>query len=924
MSRLLPLPGRPLRRPAALALLLAALLAAPAWAQYRIPAGYSSEVIQVRLEEGRSPSEIDAVVPPALRSQAARIRPLFTVDPRRLVELREEGRRRTGRSPVDLRLWFEVQLRPGTDAAAFVVALRGAPGVAVVEPAPLPAPPPSMPLAPPVAPLVAPPPGPPSATTPSFVADQGYLDPATDGIDAEFAWTVPGGNGAGVTVYDVEYSWNQDHEDLSAAAGVALLLPAGHTQRDPFSDDNHGTAVLGELIADNDAIGVTGISWGAGIGLAPAATFDAGNNPVYNPANAIALAAADGGAGDVILIEQQTAVCGLPDPCTGGNCGPSEWVQSVFDAIVNATAAGRVVVEAAGNGGVDLDQDSCNGLFDRSNRDSGAIIVGQGWAPGPTDRERRPNSSYGSRVDLQGWGNSVTTTGYGASYVDPDDPTNPDRWYTDAFNGTSSASPMVAGAVANLQGIRAAAGQPLFSAAEVRQLLVDTGSPQQGDLSEHIGPRPDLLMAIASFMNVPPVADAGPDQTVECASPAGTPVTLDASGSTDANGDAHTYTWRENGNQIATGASPTVAFALGTHTVELTVDDGNGGADTDTVVITVEDTTDPVVTLIGPSELTLECHVDEYVEQGATAEDLCEGDLPVTISGTVDTHTPGVYVLTYTATDGSGNEGAATRTVTVVDTTPPEIVVNNSPLTVWPPNHHYHTFSLADLGVEASDLCDLNLSADDVVIASVTSDEEEDVRGPGDGSTLDDIVIDPACQSADLRAERLRPGNGRVYTLFLEAVDASGNVGTATAEVHVPPSNSGGGLAVLDLPALYTVEGCEPVPPARVAAARGTPGAATAPTAAQAAALPTEYRLGQNYPNPFDGTTRIPFALPEAGETRLALYDLLGREVAVLFAGALPAGVHEVAFDAAGLPRGVYLYRLAVADRVLTGRMLHR
>src|SRR5690606_5646109 len=156
----------------------------------------------------------------------------------------------------------------------------------------------------------------------------------------------------------------------------------------------------------------------------------------YNPANAIALSAADGSAGDVILIEQQIAVCDLPGPCTGGNCGPSEWVQSVFDAIVLATAAGRIVVEAAGNGGVDLDQESCNALFDRTNGDSGAIIVGQGWAPGATDRERRPNSSYGSRVDLQGWGNNVMTTGYGASYVDPDDPANPDRWYTNGFNGT--------------------------------------------------------------------------------------------------------------------------------------------------------------------------------------------------------------------------------------------------------------------------------------------------------------------------------------------------------------------------------------------------------------------------------------------------------------------------------------------------------
>ena len=85
-----------------------------------------------------------------------------------------------------------------------------------------------------------------------------------------------------------------------------MLLNPGDSAVDPFNDDNHGTAVLGEIIADNDTKGVTGISWGATIGLAPANTANLG----YNPANAILLAVADGSAGDVILIEQRTPICG--------------------------------------------------------------------------------------------------------------------------------------------------------------------------------------------------------------------------------------------------------------------------------------------------------------------------------------------------------------------------------------------------------------------------------------------------------------------------------------------------------------------------------------------------------------------------------------------------------------------------------------
>jgi hypothetical protein len=380
-----------------------------------------------------------------------------------------------GEDLPDLNLWFEITLNPGVDPGDFLGALRALVTVDVAEFAPLAPPDP--------------------AVTPDFVADQGYLGPGPDGIDAEFSWTIAGGDGAGITIYDVERTWNQSHEDLSKAAGVALLLAPGDSVNQP--NNNHGTAVLGELIADNDTKGVTGISFGADIGLAPTITVNLG----YNVANAILLAAADGKAGDVILMETQTAVCNA-GPCdqTQVGCGPSEWSQAVFDAIQTAVANRITVVEAAGNGNVNLDQAACNSRFDRTQRDSGAIIVGAGGpAGGTTDRQRLNFSSYGSRVDVQGWGGGVVTTAYGDSYVDPDDPTNPNRWYTDTFGGTSSASPTVAGAAANLQGIaRQMFGTPLLPF-QIRSLLRDTGSPQLGNTAENIGPRPDLQAAIAEI-----------------------------------------------------------------------------------------------------------------------------------------------------------------------------------------------------------------------------------------------------------------------------------------------------------------------------------------------------------------------------------------------------------------------------------------
>ena len=457
--------------------IISLMSSAVAGASPPIPPGYSSEIVHVKFREGTAVYSPEVALPPHLKDSAAYMGRLFSVSEQKLEEIRAIGERHSGQMLPDLNMWFQITLKPGTDAADYIEDMKRLESVEIVEPAPLPSPPP--------------------AITPNFTEEQGYLDAATDGIDAHFSWTIPGGNGTGVKLYDVEYSWNQTHEDLSKANGIPLLLSPGDSAVDPFSDNNHGTAVLGEVIADNDTKGVTGISWGADLGLAPANTANLG----YNPANAIMLAVADGSAGDVILIEQQTGVCGGACGADQVGCGPLEAISSVFAVIQTAVANGFVVVEAAGNGNVNLDQASCNMIFNRTVRDSGAIIVGAGGSPvSGLDRQRLSFSSYGSRVDVQGWGNNVTTTGYGDRYTNPDDPTNPDFWYTAVFSGTSSASPIVAGAAANLQGIALVQFGTPFSAFEVRELLVATGSPQLGNTSEHIGPRPDLREAITRII----------------------------------------------------------------------------------------------------------------------------------------------------------------------------------------------------------------------------------------------------------------------------------------------------------------------------------------------------------------------------------------------------------------------------------------
>jgi hypothetical protein len=74
---------------------------------------------------------------------------------------------------------------------------------------------------------------------------------------------------------------------------------------------------------------------------------------------------------------------------------------------------------------------------------------------------------------------------------------------------------------------------------------------------------------------------------------------------------------------------------------------------------------------------------------------------------------------------------------------------------------------------------------------------------------------------------------------------------------------------------------------------------------------PTAYSLSQNYPNPFNPTTSIRFRLPESGNVRLEVFDVLGKRVAVLVNEHMQAGSYQVPFNASALSSGVYLYRLS-------------
>jgi hypothetical protein len=404
------------------------------------------------------------------------------VSEEKLEAMRSQGRFATGRELPDLNLYFRLRLPPGQDTESIAAQLRALPEVEAVYHVPAPAP----------APVA------PDYYTPGSGSYQRYQDAAPGGIDSRYAATLPGAQGSNVRICDVEYSFNASHVEL---ANVTVVGPA---PVDPFNNTNHGTAVLGVYGGAADGQGVTGITPMAQKLFAAANTASG-----YNVGAAVTNCAANIGAGDIILIEQQTwgPLSTGSSNCAG--CVPVEWYKPYYDAIQTAVAANKIVVETAGNGAQNLD----DAIYSTGNgghypflpqNDSGAIMVGAGLSSGygATARSAHGYSNHGSTLDVQGWGDSVVTSGYG--YLFSADGVN--GWYTASFNGTSSAGPIVTGAAASLQGRHKALNGYGLTPAQLKTVLRNTGTPYTG--TKNIGPLPNLRAALDS-LSAPAACGAG-------------------------------------------------------------------------------------------------------------------------------------------------------------------------------------------------------------------------------------------------------------------------------------------------------------------------------------------------------------------------------------------------------------------------------
>lgn len=395
-----------------------------------------------------------------LAAQGCKIEPLIRLSAEVLERLESRAAARSGVAQPDLAGMVRVEC-PGATSSRLVeigTALEQSDRVEWVALTCLGVPPPTD-LAPP---------------TPDLVSGQTYLG-GNPGVNSDFAWTW-NARGAGVRVSDCEYGWNPTHEDLNE---VDLHLEPGQTIHPDvftFDWDQHGTSVAGICLGLVNAYGCNGMAPEVSFSSYPEWTVEESFRRETCIANAIAGSA----AGDIVLLEMQTVG-------PGGGYAPAEVDLPVWTLVKAGTDAGVVVVGAAGNGNQNLDSAPYAEYMSRG--DSGAILIGAGT--NSVLHNKLSFSSYGTRVDVQAWGQNVRNVGYGDLAYNGSD-TN--QWYTNVFSGTSSASAIAAPSCALIQSFQLSAiGTPL-SPASLCQLLIDTGWPQ--GTGGHIGPAINIKNAL--------------------------------------------------------------------------------------------------------------------------------------------------------------------------------------------------------------------------------------------------------------------------------------------------------------------------------------------------------------------------------------------------------------------------------------------
>lgn len=459
-------------------------------------------------------------------------------------------------------------------------------------------------------------------------------------IDAPEAWQINEGTTSEIIVAVIDIGVDYNHPDLlpNMWDGTDCVNEDGSSLGgcnhgyDYFDDDvtplptdsSHGTHVAGTIAAIKDnGIGIIGVAPRAKImvirfGLDVASEIKAIDFAIQNGAKVI-----------------------------NASYAGSEFSQIEYDAINRFKEAGGIFVAAAGNGGQNNEVvHSYPSDYDLTNIISVAATDQSDTLAG--------FSNYGATsVDVGAPGTNIYSTVLSEQY--------------EFMNGTSMATPHVAGLVALIEGYN-----PSLIPVQVKDIVLNSGDSLDGLSTTTVsGKRINAQSALNA---------ARPTKTI-------TAFTLPGQiGSTTIDESVHTIVLSMPSGTDVTGLVPTIVTTgvsvspasgvsqdFSTSPVTYTITALDGTTQTyEVTVLFVEDTAPPVITLVGSNPLSL-IMAEIFTDPGATAFDNFDGDIShlITATGTVDTGTAGTYIITYSITDATGNTATYERTVLVIEPVPP-------------------------------------------------------------------------------------------------------------------------------------------------------------------------------------------------------------------------------------------------------------
>jgi len=486
---------------------------------------------------------------------------------------------------------------------------------------------------------------------------------------------------------------------------------------------------------------------------------------------------------------------------------------------------------------------------------------------GATDKYGDPTSwsNYGSWVDVAAPGAEILST----FHYDAD----PANDYVAVMDGTSMSAPHVVGVAALLESC-----DPSLSATDKFNYIVSTSAPYNGtkDVGSGIANAKNAMDAAGCSGNNPPTANFS-----------GTPISgdypLTVSFTDLSSGSPTSWSW-DFGDGVGTSTvqNPSYIYeTAGTYTVSLTATNAYGSdteTKTDYITVTEPSTNPPVADFSGSptsGDYPLTVSFTDLSTENPTSWSWDFGDGVGTSTEQNPSYTyeaAGTYTVSLTATNAYGSD-TETKTDYITVTEPQVCAMHVHDIVVTRKNAGPNCNGIGTIYIyDASNQAVANAT----VYATATGPVSGDFSGitGTDGSVMFETRKTRSCSG--------------------EWCFEVTNV-THTSCTYDPNANN-------------VTKACESGPVFK-----------NEPTSN---ALPDQFVLNQNQPNPFNPATSISFSLPEASRVTLKVYNIRGQKVAELANGVYSAGQHTVEWDTSAMASGVYLYRLTASDFTETKKMI--